>query len=34
MEDCKITYKKNSNKEFFLYVYLFEDANILVYTIN
>ena len=34
MEDCKIAYKKSSNIEFFLYVYLFENAKILVYNMN
>ena len=34
MEDCKIAYKKSLNIELFLYVYLFENANILVYNMN
>lgn len=34
MEDCKIAYKKSSIFELFLYVYLFENANILVYNMN
>ena len=34
MEDCKIAYKKSLNIELFLYVCLFENANILVYNMN
>lgn len=34
MEDCKIAYKKSSNIDLFLYAYLFENANILVYNMN
>ena len=34
MEDCKIAYKKSLNIKLFLYVYLFENAKILVYNMN